>query len=153
MNKTISILEWNKLANEGNAPPVRIQLNGISMYPLIRMNLDFVTVVPINETLYAGDIVLFKNKDTDRYVVHRIWRVEDGKVLIWGDNCPKQDGWYQINEVQGKVVKIERGKKIILPDPITGLRWAKFWHKVRPGFYFVWRIKEAISRRIKKLKV
>lgn len=153
MNKTISILEWNKLANEGTAPPVRIQLNGVSMYPLIRMNLDYVTVASISDTLATGDVVLFKNRDTNRYVVHRIWKVEDGKVLIWGDNCPQPDGWYQMNEVLGKVVKIERGKRIIHPNPNTGLRWAKIWHKVRPGYYFAWTIKDKIACMIKKLKV
>ena len=152
MNRTISIPEWHMLAKEGTAPPVRIQLNGVSMYPLIRMNQDYVTVAPIREAPATGDVVLFLNKDTGRYVVHRIWKVKDGKVLIWGDNCTEPDGWYQMNVVLGKIVQIERGKRIIHPDPKTGLRWAKFWHKFRPGFYFVWRIKDGITRRIKRLK-
>ncbi len=153
MNKTISIPEWHRLAKEGTAPPARIQLNGGSMYPLVRMNLDYVTIVPIQETLSAGDIVLFINGNTGRYVVHRLWKVENGKALIWGDNCPAPDGWFQTESILGKIVLIERGKRIIYPDPKKGLRLAKVWHIVRPGYYFVWRIKDAIARRIKKLKV
>ncbi len=153
MSKSISIPEWHMLTKEGSAPPVRIQLNGVSMYPLIRMNLDYVTVAPISKTLTAGDVVLFKNRDTDRYVVHRVWKADNRNVLIWGDNCPKPDGWYQVDEVLGRVVQIERGKRIIHPNPNTGLLWAKFWHKVRPGFYFAWIVKKKIVCRIKKLKV
>ena len=149
MNKTISIPEWHRLSREGTAPPVRIRLNGISMYPLVRMNLDYVTIAPIQELPVAGDIVLFINGNTGHYVVHRLWKVEDGKVLTWGDNCPAPDGWFQMDAVLGKVAQIERGKRIIYPDPKKGLRWAKIWHKIKPGFYFLWRIKKAIARRIK----
>ena len=152
MNKSISILEWHRLSKKETAPPVRIRLNGGSMYPLVRMNLDYVTIAPIRETPAAGDIILFMNGNTGRYVVHRLWKVEDDKVLIWGDNCPAPDGWFQMDAVLGKVVLIERGKRVIHPDPKKGLRWAKIWHKARPGYYFAWKIKKAITRRIKKLK-
>ena len=113
MNKSISIPEWHRLSKEGTAPPVRIQLNGGSMYPLVRMNRDYVTIAPIRETPAAGDIVLFMNGNTGRYVVHRLRKTEDGKVLIRGDNCPAPDGWFQTEEILGKVVLIERGKRII----------------------------------------
>ena len=149
MNKTISIPEWCELAKEGTAPSVRIQLNGVSMYPLVRMNLDYVTVSQIRETPVAGDIVLFINLNTERYVVHRIWKVENGKVLTWGDNCPAPDGWFPMDTVLGKIVLVERGKRIIHPDPKKGLRWAAIWHKIKPGYYFGWRIKQGIVRRIK----
>ncbi len=153
MNKSISIPEWHRLSKEGTAPPVRIQLNGGSMYPLVRMNRDYVTIAPIRETPAAGDIVLFMNGNTGRYVVHRLRKTEDGKVLIRGDNCPAPDGWFQTEEILGKVVLIERGKRIIHPDPVKGLRWAEFWQRIRPGYLFFLRIKQGIARRIKKKKV
>ena len=59
ITKSISIPEWHRLAEKGMALPVRIQLNGGSMSPLIRMNCDYVTVGPLNETPATGDIVLF----------------------------------------------------------------------------------------------
>ena len=153
MNRSISIPEWNRLSKEEAAPPVRIQLNGVSMFPLVRMNLDYVTIAPIRDVPEAGDVILFMNGNTGRYVVHRLWKIEGARVLIWGDNCPAPDGWFQMEEVLGKVVLIERGKRTIHPDPKKGLRWASIWHRIRPGYYFAWRIREAISRRIKKVKV
>ena len=153
MNKSISIPDWHRLSKEETAPPVRIQLNGVSMFPLVRMNLDYVTIAPIRDTPAAGDIVLFMNGNTGRYVVHRLWKTENGEVLIWGDNCPAPDGWFHSEEILGKVVLIERGRRKIYPKPKKGLRWAKIWHKIRPGYYFAGRIKGAITRRIKKLKV
>ena len=152
MIKSISIPEGVRMAETGTAPPVRIQLNGVSMHPLVRMNLDYVTIAPVSESPVPGDTVLFMNGNTGRYVVHRLWKTENGKVMTWGDNCPAPDGWFRTDAVLGKVVLIERGKRVIHPDPKKGLRWAKIWHKARPGYYFAWKIKKAITRRIKKLK-
>ncbi len=108
MIKTISIPEWHQLAEKGNAPPVRIQLNGSSMAPLIRINHDFVTVVPLEEMPVAGDIVLFYEPCTDRYIVHRVWDVQKERILTWGDNCSKPDGWLPREVVWGKIIRIER---------------------------------------------
>ncbi len=153
MNKSISISEWHRLAEKGIALPVRIPLNGGSMYPLVRQNLDYVTVAPLKEKLIAGDIVLFFNVSTKRYVVHRAWKIENEKVLTWGDNCSSPDGWFSMDMILGKIVLIERGRRTIYPNPQKGLWWAKFWHMIRPLFYCCWNIKSKIVRRIKRLKV
>ncbi|MCR4883682.1 MAG: hypothetical protein K6A68_08935 [Clostridiales bacterium] len=153
MKKSLSILEWQKIAEKGNAPPVRIQLSGSSMYPLVRMNQDYVTIAPLQGKLIPGDIVLFSNSLKERFVVHRIWEIKDEQVMTWGDNCSVPDGWFPLGVILGKVVLIERGKKIIHPDPRKGMKLAKFWHKIRPLFYFLWRIKQSIVHKIKKLKV
>ena len=153
MNKTISVQEWHTIAKEGIAPPVRILLNGGSMYPLVRMNRDYVTISQIHEKLVPGDIILFFNENTRRYVVHRIWEVKDGKILIWGDNCSVPDGWFQMDVILGKIIMIERGSRVIHTNPNIGMKWAKFWHKIRPGYQFYRRVKQGIARRIKEKKV
>jgi len=152
MNKTLSITEWHRLAMEGVAPPVRIQLNGDSMYPLIRRNLDHVTVVQLQEQPVVGDLILFVDENSGRYIVHRVWDVKAGSVLTWGDNCLEPDGWYQMHSVWGKIALIERGERKIHLNPEKGIRWAKFWHRIRPGYVIYVRIKDGINRRIKKLK-
>lgn len=151
MIKTISIPEWHQLAESGTALPVRIQLNGSSMAPLIRINHDYVTVIPLKETPIAGDIVLFFEPRSDRYIVHRVWDVQNGQILTWGDNCAKPDGWLPREVVWGKITRIERGKRTINPNPEKGLKWARFWHKAGRSYRFVMRYVEAVKRRIKKL--
>ena len=153
MNKSISIQEWHMQAKNGAAPPVRILLNGGSMYPLVRMNCDYVTIVPLQEKPVPGDIVLFFNDITKRFVVHRVWEVENGKVMTWGDNCSASDGWFEMDSILGKIILIERGKRKIHPNPQKGMKWAKIWHKIKPSYYFCWRIKQGIARRIKIKKV
>ena len=123
------------------------------MNPLIRGYRDYVTITPLDGELTAGDIVLFSGQDTERFVMHRVWEVNNGKVLIWGDNCPMPDGWFPLERVLGKVMLIERGGRKIRPEPHKGLRWANFMHKAGRCYRFYRRCKEATIRRIKILKV
>lgn len=153
MNMSLSIPEWHRMAMEGTAPPVRIQLNGGSMFPLIRMNRDYVTIAPPNRELVPGDIVLFSEAEINRYVVHRVWKIKDGNVMTWGDNCLQPDGWFPREAIWGQVVLIERGKREIKPDPEKGLRWAGFWHHGTKVYRLYQRCRDGIARRIKKLIV
>lgn len=151
MNKSLAISEWHQMAMAGNAPPVRITLNGGSMNPLIRWNRDFVTIIPLDRELIPGDIVLFAEPDTGRYVVHRVWEIRDGQVLTWGDNCARPDGWFSKDAIWGRVVLIERGRREICPDPTKGIRWARFWHKCGRPYRLYREYRAAIARRIKKM--
>ncbi len=151
MNRSFSIPEWHQMAIGGTAPPVRILLNGGSMNPLIRWNKDYVTIVPPDRELVPGDIVLFVEPGTGRYIVHRVWNLENGKALTWGDNCERPDGWLPAEAIWGRVVLIERGKRKIETNPQRGLRWAKIWHKAGKACRLANGYRAAIVRRIKKL--
>ena len=151
MHKALSIPDWHQMAAEGNAPPVRITLSGYSMNPLIRGHRDYVTVKPIEGIFEVGDIVLFCEPDTNRYVIHRVWNLEGDNVLTWGDNCLKPDGWIMKKDVWGKVVLIERGKRVIHPDPQKGIRWAAIWHPLGRIYRFGRRIKQGVLCRIRRI--
>ena len=106
-NRSLSIQEWHQMAMEGKAPPVRIQLNGYSMFPLVRKGMDYVTIIPLDRELILGDIVLFFEPDTGRYVVHRVWEVREGQVLTWGDHCEVPDRWNPL-EMIWKSIRIRK---------------------------------------------
>ena len=78
--------QWCELAAQGAAPPVSICLEGDSMRPLIRRGRDPVTIVPMDENLRIGDVVLFTLGD-GRYVVHRVRRLARDRVQTLGDHC------------------------------------------------------------------
>lgn len=140
------------MALQGTAPPVRIPLLGSSMFPLVRYNRDYVTVLQPEEDIVAGDIVLFAEPGTGRYVMHRVWEVKGDRILTWGDNCSGPDGWIPKDAVWGKAVLIERGKIEIHPNPKKGIRWAKFWHRAGKVYRLAKGYKNGAIRRIKKLK-
>ena len=129
--------------------PVRILIQGGSMYPLIRMNRDYVTVMPLQGNAAEGDIVLFAGPGEERYVLHRVWRVRENKVLTCGDNCPSADGWMPMDAVWGKVTLIERGERRIHPHPRLGMMWGWSWHQAMKVYRLRERIKSTIRRRKK----
>ncbi len=139
------------MAMEGNAPPVRIPLNGNSMFPLIRWGKDYVTIIPIDRELVQGDIVLVAEPNSGRYVMHRVWKIQDELVMTWGDNCWKPDGWVSKEAIWGRAILIERGHREIRTNPQKGLRWARFWRHAGKSYRLIISYWNAIIRRIKKL--
>ncbi|MBR3019137.1 MAG: hypothetical protein IKH57_19010 [Clostridia bacterium] len=154
MTRKLTIPEWHAMAQAGAPIPMRIPIHGVSMYPLIRMDRDFVTIMPLEERPQIGDIVLFANLEKKQYVLHRVWQTQEDCVLTWGDNCDHPDGWMPWDVVWGKAVLVERGKWNITPDPKKGLILARVWHKL--GRIYRWcvprvkRVKRWLNRMIKR---
>lgn len=113
--RSLGIEEWYQLTQTGAELPVTIPIDGVSMRPLIRRNIDRVTIRPCRRPLQRGDIVMFFDRRRDRYVLHRVWRLEEGRVLTWGDNCLGPDGWTDMSNIRGVAAAMERnGKRLTL---------------------------------------
>lgn len=141
------------MARAGQAPPMRILIQGGSMFPLIRRNRDHVTILPLEGTPAVGDIVLFADPEQPgRYVLHRLWRMEQNRALTWRDNCPCPDAWLPLEAVWGKVWLVERGKRRIRPNPQKGMALARFWHVAGRGYRWAQGVKRKIRSRLKSLK-
>ena len=143
--RQIDIDEWHKLAQEGTSVSVRTLIRGNSMFPLIRINKDYATISPLEERPEVGDIVLFSDPAKKRYVIHRAWQIDGDRILTWGDNCPEPDGWMPMENIWGKVVLVERGKRKIEPDRKAGMALARFWHPVGK----IWRWAGRVSRPVR----
>lgn len=150
-SKKITIQTWHEMALQGVRLPMRIPINGVSMYPLIRRNRDMVTLMPVEAPLQRGDIVMFADPARDRYVLHRVWQLEQDRVLTWGDNCDGPDGWMPPEMVWGKAMLIERGKRSITPDPAKGLKLASRWHTVGKVLRRVKGLAYGAARRAKRI--
>lgn len=149
--RTISIPEWRELALRDGAPPVRIPVHGNSMFPLIRIDRDYVTIQPLTDVPVTGDIVLFHDPLRERFVLHRVWEIRDGRIRTWGDNCSAPDEWQKPDTIWGKVILIERGKRRIAADPKKGMAFAKFWHPAGKVYRLGQRLAGGVWRRVKRL--
>ena len=136
----MSITQWHELAQGGVVLPMCIALDGDSMRPLIRRGRDKVIIVPLTRPLKRGDVVLFE-APPGRYVVHRVYRFEDGRVQTLGDHCYRPDAWMSLEDVLGIVVEVERGTHIIGLDTFFPRCMGCFWMIVFPvrRFYFLAR--------------
>lgn len=136
-----TIERWHQETEGGRFIPLRIPIHGYSMFPLVRYMKDYVTIVPVQGDLVVGDIVMFHDPVGSRYVLHRIIRLEGNRVLTRGDNCSGSDRPIRLEDVWGRAVLIERGKKNLKPDPAKGLRHARCWYIVGRGYRFLGRLR------------
>lgn len=139
--RSVSVEEWCALAETGDVMPIRIQLDGISMQPLVRKNRDYVTVIPVRRELKRSDIVLFTDK-INRYCVHRVNKIDGDMIRTLGDNCFSYDGWTKKSNIFGLVVSLERnGKKYNLDSPVF-----RFYGKARMAILPLRKIKHFFAK-------
>lgn len=112
--RELTVTQWRKLALLGQAVPVRVQVNGDSMRPLLRRRRDYVTIVPMDRPPCVGDIVLFPGKRLGGdYVLHRVLRIKGQRMQTLGDGCLHPDAWMDIGQAWGRATRIERGRLTI----------------------------------------
>ena len=102
--------------------PCRITCTGHSMRPLLRSG-DVIEISPCKEdTSRSGDIVLAREKETGRFLVHRvIKRFSDGSRLLKGDNCEYADKVFTKSEILGNVSLFSSGKRLLHTWPAKRL--------------------------------
>ncbi len=148
--RSISIAQWRALARSGTVLPMRIPLDGDSMRPLIRRNRDLVSIIPLTRPVKRGDVVLFEYP-AGRYVVHRVRRIEKGRVQTLGDHCWNPDPWMPHDCVLGLVTEVERsGRTIPFHTPLArGL--GRVWMVLLPLRRLWWKCRALAGRVLRKL--
>lgn len=149
ITRSIPMETWCALAREGNAPPVTICLEGDSMRPLIRRGRDPVTIIPLQRPLKRGEVVLFQLGT--RYIVHRVWKLADGRVRTFGDNCWNPDPWIPAGQVLGLVAKYSRNGRAHRLDTPTARAWGRFWMMIHPLRLLYLRCRSLAARIVKRL--
>ena len=150
LTRAIPMETWCELAKEGSAPPVTICLEGDSMRPLIRRGKDPVTIIPLARPLEKGDVVLFRLGE--RYIVHRVWKLEDGRVRTFGDNCWNPDPWIPENQVLGLVVKYARDGRGHRLDTPQARAWGRAWMVLRPAWKLYRRARSLVGRALRYIR-
>ena len=149
-NRSIPMAQWVALAGEGAAPAVTICLEGDSMRPLIRRGRDPVTIIPLNRPLQRGDVVLFRLGE--RYIVHRVWKLQNGRVRTFGDNCWQPEPWFSEQQVLGLVVKYSRDGKAHRLDTPQARAWGRMWMAVHPVRMLYKRCRSLAARVVRRMR-
>lgn len=144
--RTLSVEEWHELSLSGADLPTKIKLMGDSMRPLIRRQVDTVTIIPMRRFPLVGDIVLFTD-GTGRYVVHRVMKTAKATVTTLGDHCTRADTPIELENVWGLVTKVERGKHTLKTDCTGSRLFGKFWIALLPLRRCYYKAKNLTKRR------
>lgn len=146
--RTIGINAWYVLVREGSAPPVTIRLEGNSMMPLIRRGKDPVTIAALQRPLRIGDVVLVVIGE-ERYVVHRVWKINGTEIRTLGDNCVIPDPWIAQDCVLGQAVLYSRNNVRHRLDTTAARLWGRVWMAVFPFRKCFIQLKNIVRRHYK----
>lgn len=96
---------------------VRFKAHGTSMLPSLWPG-DVLTIQSADrDSMTPGDLVLAIRDD--QIVIHRLVKIigspEDSRVILRGDAMPQDDPPMHISELLGKVSKIERKDRFLIP--------------------------------------
>jgi len=136
------------------------------MVPFIR-DRDVLTIAPIGDRQpRVGEVVAVRLSETGRMAVHRVVARVGVGWLIRGDNCLEADGVVSLDELLGRVVRVERdGRDVRLGHGAEGvwiaglsrsgslMRLQILWHVPRQaaasalGRLQGWALYRAIGRR------
>ena len=105
------------LLNSGRT--VRIQVAGWSMKPLL-VSGRFLHVAPVDEPLRVGEIALFRGDD-GKLTTHRVFSQSSDIILAKGDSCTTFDGPRRLDQILGRVVRVEGPVPILTDNGLS--RW------------------------------
>ena len=119
----VSVLK--ELVEEGKE--VSMLISGNSMSPFLCHERDTVFFKAPDRELRVGDIVFFQ-RQSGRYILHRICRVKKDGYYIVGDAQSEIEGPVSREQIFAIVTKVKRKGQLIKPGDF----WWEFFEKVWP---------------------
>lgn len=123
----VSVLK--DLVDEGRT--VSLLIAGNSMSPFLVHERDYIFFKKPEKPLKKGDMVFFQ-RDTGEYVMHRIYRVKNKKYYIVGDAQTIIEGPVREEQIFAKIISVKRKNKQIGPGNFWWEFFEHFWINVIP---------------------
>lgn len=117
----VSVLR--EIAAEGKVVSMRIA--GSSMSPFLCHNRDYIYFTKPDRALRRGDMVFYQ-RDTGQYVMHRILKKDGRGFYIVGDAQTAIEGPVREDQIFARVIKVQRKGKILQPGDF----WWEFFEHV-----------------------
>ncbi len=110
---------------------VSMIITGNSMSPFLSDRRDTVYFRQPNRSLRRGDMVFYQ-RETGQFVMHRIWKVKKDAYYIVGDGQKKIEGPVQKGQIFALVTKVKRNGTWIRPGDFWWEFFEHFWIRVVP---------------------
>lgn len=143
--KTMNIFPLiTELLEKGQS--TKITVSGDSMYPFLRDGIDSVELSKGRfEDLKRGDIAMFRRRD-GAYVMHRIYKRNNGNIFIVGDAQKWIEGPLQKDQFIAVVNHIWRKNKKISCNNIWYKLTSLIWLVLRPCRLHIFKIYNVIRK-------
>lgn len=126
---------------------VSLLVSGSSMSPFLAHQRDYIYFKKPDRELRKGDMVFYQRR-TGQYVMHRIWKVKNDKYYMVGDAQQEIEGPLEREQIFAVITKVQRKGKWIEP----GNFWWEFFEKVWINIVPVRRVLVKMYGVVYKLK-
>lgn len=116
--------------------PICLKVNGNSMRPFLRHNIDSVIAVKFDGEVKVGDVVFF-TRSNGTVVMHRVVKTEDEVVFVCGDAQETIEGPVQKNQIFAKVTSFVRNGKEIHANNTLYRFLLNLWIKLIPWRHLI----------------
>lgn len=104
---------------------VSLLISGNSMSPFLIHQRDYIYFKKTDRKLKKGDMVFYQ-RDSGQYVMHRIWKVKPEGYYIVGDAQTEIEGPVREDQIFARITKVQRKGKWIEPGDF----WWEFFEHV-----------------------
>lgn len=129
---------------------------GKSMWPLFRSNRDIAIIKKIDSKLKVNDVLLYRKKETDEFILHRLLKITENGYIIRGDNRYSVERNITDDDIIGVMTSFERNGrhydcrtskiyKVYVIYIRVSYPLRMLWHKFK-GFLKI------VKRKLQKLK-
>lgn len=108
---------------------VSMEIAGTSMEPFLVHKRDRIYFRRPEETIKKGDMVFFQRK-TGEYVMHRVMMVKDKQYYMAGDHQTFLEGPIEENQIFAKVVSVERAGVWITEEDRIWKFYENWWRRL-----------------------
>ena len=143
-NEYVSVLR--ELAEEGRV--VSMLIAGSSMSPFLCHNRDYIYFTRPERELRRGDMVFYQ-RDTGQYVMHRICRVRPEGYYLVGDAQTQIEGPLRRDQIFARIIRVKRKGKILEPGDFWWEFFEHVWIRIIPLRKLSGRIYSIIGRKIR----
>ena len=123
----VSVLK--ELSDEGKVVSMRIA--GSSMSPFLCHNRDYIFFTKPDRPLRRGDMVFYQ-RGTGQYVMHRIWKQDSRGFYIVGDAQTVIEGPVREDQIFALIIKVQRKGKILEPGDFWWEFFEHVWIRIVP---------------------
>ena len=118
-----------KIAEEGKVVSMRIA--GSSMSPFLCHNRDYIYFTKPDRELRKGDMVFYQ-RDSGQYVMHRICRVRPEGYYLVGDAQTQIEGPLRPDQIFARIIRVKRGGQILEPGDFWWEFFEHVWIRLLP---------------------
>lgn len=103
-------------------PEISVMTAGISMRPLFREHKDIVIIERVTRPLKKGDVILYRRKGWESFILHRLIKITDNGLVIRGDNLYYNEYDIKREDVIGVLKAFYRGGKYCECESSSGYK-------------------------------